>query len=109
MVKNMKLQSSTLSAIVSLPLCLAALLLLGGCPSGDKLPSDGREVQFENRRGGRYDGWKFVDRGSILINLKRRYDDSGEEIVPQKAVVHEHTLHVLWEDGHIDKIREPNK
>ena len=77
-------------------------LLLTGCPS--KLPSDGRQVTIEPWGA----GFKIKDGGRLLLSdVPRRTKESGEEILPVKAVVHKDVLYLLWEDDHVDKWENP--
>jgi len=86
-------------------------LFLSSCPSstgssGTKLPSDGRQVQIENDWGG--SGFKIKDNGVLLLKVPGRKVD-GQDVLPQKAVVHKDTLYILWQDDHVDTYQEPRQ
>lgn len=96
--------------LLSLILCLIATTL-SGCPS--KLPADGRQVQIERNFGGENiaggrGGWSIKDGSLLLLRVPERMS-GGKEVIPQKAVVHERTLYLLWEDGTVEEWPEPTR
>lgn len=100
------IRKTTVVSLLFLP-----LVVLTGCPN--KLPADGRQVSIErsyggeNYRGG-VGGWNIKDGSLLLLRVPERSAD-GKEVLPQKAVVHERVLYLLWEDGKVEKFPEPQR